>query len=88
MSVESLSDAEHACAKYKLKLRIYCYKQELCARHLSKFSFIINPIVLVVFTVFSTLSYFQLYTVRSESRCALRLRYVDLVSSIEARLMS
>jgi hypothetical protein len=27
-------------------------------------------------------------TVSSESRCALRLRYVDLVVSIEARLMS
>jgi hypothetical protein len=28
------------------------------------------------------------YTVLSESRCALKLRYVDLVASIEARLMS
>jgi hypothetical protein len=27
-------------------------------------------------------------TVRSESHCALRLQYIDLVVSIEARLMS
>jgi hypothetical protein len=35
------------------------------------------------FTVFMYVTRISRYTVRSESRCALRLRYVDLVVSTE-----